>query len=81
MTACDGTTRPTAPATTCRDCPTTLSAPALAMVYAPRQCWRNLFDPALGLSHGTIFKELVLPLEVIPSPHHSKEVKTRRPLL
>ena len=47
-------------------CPTEIAAPALAMVYSPRQCWRNLFDPAEGLKHGTIFAELALPFEAAP---------------
>ena len=46
------------------DCPTHIHAPALAMVYAPRQCWRNLLDPQSALENGTLFAELVLPLEV-----------------
>ena len=47
-------------------CPTEIDAPALAMVYCPRQCWRKLFDPEEGLRHGTIFTELVLPFETAP---------------
>ena len=47
-------------------CPTEVAAPALAMVYSPRQCWRNLLDPAEGLKQGTIFAELVLPFEAVP---------------
>lgn len=60
------------------DCPTHIDAPSLAMLYSPRQCWRNLFDPATGLSRGTIFADLYLPLEAI-STHNEKEFKTRRP--
>ena len=48
-------------------CPTEIAAPALAMVYCPRQCWRKLFDPEDGLKHGTIFAELVLPFEGAPN--------------
>ena len=44
-------------------CPTEVSAPSLAMVYCPRQCWRSLFSPEDGLKHGTIFAELALPFE------------------
>ena len=44
-------------------CPTEVPAPSLAMVYSPRQCWQSLLDPAVGLKHGTIFAELVLPFE------------------
>ena len=61
-----------------RGCPTHTHTPALAMVYSPKQCWRNLLDPASGLSEGTIFAELILPLEV-PVKNGTKEVKTRRP--
>ena len=44
-------------------CPTEIHAPALAMVYAPKQCWRKTFDPQTGLAHGSIFAELILPFE------------------
>lgn len=74
---CDGSMRQDAESN--GTCPTTLHAPSLAMVYSPKQCWKNLFDPATGLSHGTIFQELALPLEVVPY-NGSKEVKNRRPL-
>lgn len=33
----------------------------LAMVYSPVQEWKNLYDNEMGLSHGTIFKDLDLP--------------------
>lgn len=46
------------------DCPTQIHAPSLAMVYAPRQCWRNLLDPQSALESGSLFAELILPLEV-----------------
>lgn len=45
------------------DCPSTLHAPSLAMVYSPRQCWRNVLSPEEGLQQGSIFSELVLPFE------------------
>ena len=45
------------------ECPTCISVPSLAMVYAPRQCWRNLLDLQSALDHGTLFAELVLPFE------------------
>ncbi len=38
----------------------------LAMVYAPCQYFRGLYDPATALSRGTLFEELDLPLEVAP---------------
>lgn len=35
--------------------------PSLAMVYPPRQCWRDLYDADVGLERGTIFRELDKP--------------------
>lgn len=65
-TACDGRPRGEASAPGCtNNCPTHLHAPALSMVYAPMQCWNSVLDPATGLKHGTIFTELILPLEAI----------------
>lgn len=67
------------------NCPTTVHAPSLAMVYSPRQCWRNVLSPEEGLHRGSIFSELVLPFE--PSDNGSSgcgcnsrgtEVRTRR---
>ena len=46
------------------ECPTSIGAPSLAMVYSPRQCWRNLLDHEAALSNGSLFAELVMPLEV-----------------
>lgn len=34
---------------------------SLAMVYAPLQSWRNVYDPATALRRGTLFRELDLP--------------------
>lgn len=62
-----------------KGCPTHVNAPSIAMVYAPRQCWRKLLDPSTGLSKGSIFEELVLPLEAVHA-NSEKEVKIRRPL-
>ena len=45
------------------ECPTCVVTPSLAMVYAPRQCWRNLLDLQSALDHGTLFAELVLPFD------------------
>lgn len=45
------------------DCQMTPGMPSLAMVYAPRQCWQNLLDPATGLANGSIFADLILPFE------------------
>lgn len=33
----------------------------VAMVYAPLQEWRSIYDAEMGLSRGTIFAELDLP--------------------
>ncbi len=69
-TACDGSPRMDSgnhmPGKPCGYCPKEIPAPALSMVYAPRQCWQNLFSPEEGLAHGSIFAELVLPLESVP---------------
>ena len=35
----------------------------LAMAYVPMQCWRMLYSPDFGLTRGTLFEELDLPLE------------------
>ena len=35
----------------------------LAFSYLPIQCWRMLYDPDYGLTRGTMFEELDLPLE------------------
>ena len=46
----------------CADnCASAPKMPSLAMVYAPRQCWRGLLSPEEALAHGTQFTELVLP--------------------
>ena len=60
-------------------CPSEIHAPSLAMVYSPRQCWRKLLDPAEGLKQGTIFAELVLPIEAVPQKG-GKEGCARRPM-
>ena len=53
------------------DCPTCIDAPSLAMVYAPKQCWRNLLEPQSALQAGSLFAELILPLEV--GGYHTRE--------
>ncbi len=58
-------------------CPTHVHAPSLAMVYAPKQCWQSLLDPVTALSEGTLFAELILPLEV-GGQNVKKEVCNRR---
>lgn len=40
------------------------NAPSLAMVYAPIQEWREIYDLTAALDRGTLFGELDLPLEV-----------------
>ena len=35
----------------------------LAMVYGVEQQFRNINDPSVGLSHGTIFADLDLPFK------------------
>lgn len=37
----------------------------LAMVYAPLQAFRNLYDPETALRKGTMFAELDKPLESV----------------
>ena len=48
---------------TCPICPNEIAAPSLAMVYSPKQCFKNLYEPEAALSHGTLFVELDLPFE------------------
>ena len=64
--------------TSCAPCSPDSFAPSLAMVYSPRQCWKNVLSPEEGLCKGTIFSELVLPLEA--GNKHAKEVTIRRPM-
>lgn len=59
------------------ECPTHVHAPVLAMVYSPRQCWRNVLDPQSGLENGSMFAELILPFEGC-GKKAGTEVKTRR---
>ena len=40
-----------------------LSCYPLAMVYAPVQEWKDVYDESHGLKRGTIFKALDLPFE------------------
>ena len=35
---------------------------SLAMVYSPRQYWRDAYTPAEALDRGTLFRELDKPL-------------------
>ena len=42
----------------------TLGDKPLAYAYVPVQRWRMLYDPDKGLSRGTIFEELDMPMEV-----------------
>ncbi len=59
------------------ECPVTIGAPSLAMVYSPKQCWRNILDNESALANGSLFAELIKPLEVGKNMRGS-EVKTRK---
>ncbi len=41
--------------------PANCSYPSLAMVYAPRQSFKELYDIGTALKRGTLFRELDLP--------------------
>ena len=58
---CDGS-YPSGGSSCTGDCPNHGEMPSLAMVYAPRQCFRNLLEPASALERGSLFAELILPL-------------------
>ena len=57
----------TMPAQTRCDCPNTgvggMEMYPIAMGYIPWQQWKTPYDPAKGLSRGTIFEDLDLPFE------------------
>ena len=59
-TACDGSNN----ATNRQDANYHCHMPSLAMVYSPFQEWQDLLSPEEGLAHGSIFTELIKPLEV-----------------
>lgn len=59
-TACDGSDNTTVRQSANEHC----HMPSLAMVYSPYQHWQNLLSPEEGLAHGSIFTELIKPLEV-----------------
>lgn len=40
------------------------STRSLAMVYAPIQKWRSIYDPEIALVNGTIFEELDKPFQM-----------------
>lgn len=67
-TSCNGTSNEPAPGNS------SCKMPSLAMVYAPVQAWQELLSPLDGLHQGSIFKELIKPLEVSPfgSDHHTE---------
>lgn len=46
---------------TTSSCECTHSERSLAMVYAPHQCFTELYDPRQGLCNGTVFSELNKP--------------------
>ena len=60
------------------ECPTCIHAPALAMVYSPKQCWQNMLDPQSALENGSMFAELILPFEGGCGKHRDMEVRTRK---
>ena len=33
----------------------------IAMVFSPKQCWQNLYEPCKALSRGTLFADLDKP--------------------
>ena len=37
--------------------------PSLAMVYSPKQVWKDIYEPDVALCHGTLFSDLYFPLE------------------
>ncbi len=43
--------------------PSGMTGYPLAMAYIPWQQWKTPYDPAKGLSRGTIFEDLDLPFE------------------
>ena len=43
-------------------CGGTAAGVSLAMVYSPRQYWRDAYSPAEALDRGTLFAELDKPL-------------------
>ena len=51
--------------------------PSLAMVYSPLQDWKGILEPDVGLSHGSIFTDLIKPLEVVMRSG-GMEVNTRK---
>ncbi len=59
-----------------------IPAPALAMVYAPKQRWTRLLTPEEGLKAGSLFADLIFPLESVPAKRSSfrnETEVTRRP--
>ena len=37
--------------------------PSLAMVYSPKQTWKDIYEPETALCRGTLFSDLYFPLE------------------
>ena len=46
---------------TCLTCQNEEKMPSLAMVYAPKQTFTDLYEPEEALARGTLFRELDLP--------------------
>lgn len=76
---CEGNTAPVMPqpqqpsccVPTCHPCGENswgLDGYPLAMVYAPCQTFRNLYDLETALERGTLFSELDLPIETADGP-------------
>ena len=49
--------------TGCSDNADKIFAPSLAMVYAKKQTFQNLYEPEEALARGTLFADLDLPFE------------------
>ena len=75
--SCDGSTPNDSSICGDGECPTCIHAPSLAMVYCPTQCWRNVLQPEAALACGSLFSELVMPLEGY-SKNGGMEVRNRK---
>lgn len=56
------------PGTGCADGEEKTMGESLAMVYSPRQYWRDTYSPVEALDHGTLFAELDKPLTGVCIP-------------
>ena len=55
---------------TCLTCQNEEKMPSLAMVYAPKQIFKDLYEPNEALERGTLFRALDLPF-------HGRSVKQK----